>query len=121
MGLEVKGEMIKRGEKEVKEEKKEEENKFNPSDYSCEVILEKTTKDKANDRKLPSDAFNVFYVVEGETRLDVTRSGKMVNVFDLYYDKYGKGAVQRIDYGHGTVNPSQYGYKQPEKKKRRKG
>ena len=91
MGLEVKGEMIKRGEKQVSgSEKKEEENKFNPSDYSCEVILEKTTKEKANDRKLPSDAFEVYYVVDGEERLDVTRSGKSVNVFDMYYDKYGK-------------------------------
>ena len=120
MGLEVKGEMIKRGEKQVSgPEKKEEENKFNPSDYSCEVILEKTTKDKADDRKLPSDAFNVFYVVEGDERLDVPRSSKMANVFDFYYDKYGN--VKKIDYGQGTVNPSQWGYKQPEKKKRRKG
>ena len=104
--------------KKVTEEKKEE--KFNPSEYSCEILQEKTTPEKANDRKLPSDAFNVTYIVDGETRLDVTRSGKMVNIFDMYYDRYGKGSVQRIDYGHGTVNPSQYGYKPPEKKKRRK-
>ena len=90
-------------------------------DYSCGVILEKTTKDKANDRKLPTDAFNVFYVVDGEERLDVTRSGKMVNVFDLYYTKYGKDSIKKIDYGQGTVNPSQWGYKEPQKKKRRKG
>ena len=103
------------------EENKEEQSKINPSDYSCEVILEKTTKDKANDRKLPTDAFNVFYVVDGEERLDVTRSSKMVNVFDFYYDKYGS-VVKRIDYGQGTVNPSQWGIKQPpEKKRRRKG
>ena len=113
--------MTTKTEKKVTEEKKEKkEGKFNPSDYSCEVLLEKTTQEKANDRKLPSDAFNVTYVVKGETLLDVTRSGKMVNVFDMYYDRYGKGSVQRIDYGHGTVNPSQYGYKPPEKKKRRK-
>ena len=104
--------------KKVTEEKKEE--KFNPSEYSCEILQEKTTPEKANDRKLPSDAFNVTYIVDGETRLDVTRSGKMVNIFDMYCDRYGKGSVQRIDYGHGTVNPSQYGYKPPEKKKRRK-
>ena len=103
------------------EEKKEDQIKINPSDYSCEVILEKTTKDKANDRKLPSDAFNVYYVVGEEERLDVTRSGKMVNVFNFYHDRYGKGSLKKIDYGHGTVNPSQWGYKSPEKKKRRKG
>ena len=98
---------------------KKPEEKFKPSDYWCDIILEKTTKEKAEDRSLPTDAFNVTYVVEGETRLDVTRSGKRVNVFDFYYDKYGN--VKKIDYGHGTVNPSQWGYKQPEKKKRRKG
>ena len=119
MGLEVKGKMIKRGEEVSGPEKKEEEVQLNPADYSCEVILEKTTKDKADDRKLPSDAFNVFYVVEGEERLDVTRSGKMANVLEFYYDKYGN--VKKIDYGQGTVNPSQWGYKQPEKKTRRKG
>ncbi len=107
---------VKEETKEVKEEKQE--DKFDPSEYSCEIILEKTTADKANDRKLPSDAFNVYYTVDGEDRLDVTRSGKKVNIFDMYYDRYGN--VKKIDYGHGTVNPSQWGYKKPEKKKKRK-
>ena len=105
-------------EKELAQEEGQEESKINPSDYSCEIILEKTTKEKANDRKLPSDAFNVFYVVDGEERLDVTRSGKMVNIFDFYYDRYG--GVKKIDYGSGTVNPSMWGYKKPEKKVRKK-
>tara|TARA_Y100001963_G_scaffold20605_1_gene26369 strand:- start:824 stop:1171 length:348 start_codon:yes stop_codon:yes gene_type:complete len=108
-------------EEKLAEPPKKPEPKFDPSEYSCEILQEKTTFEKANDRKLPSDAFNVTYIVEGETRLDVTRSGKMVNVFDMYYDRYGKGSVQRIDYGHGTVNPSQYGYKAPDKKRKRKG
>ena len=107
-------------EEKLAEPPKKPEPKFDPSEYSCEILQEKTTPEKANDRKLTSDAFNVTYVVEGETRLDVTRSGKMVNVFDMYYDRYGKGSVQKIDYGHGTVNPSQYGYKVPEKKRKRK-
>jgi hypothetical protein len=107
-------------EEKLAEPPKKPEPKFDPSEYSCEILQEKTTPEKANDRKLPSDAFNVTYIVEGETRLDVTRSGKMVNVFDMYYDRYGKGSVQKIDYGHGTVNPSQYGYKVPEKKRKRK-
>ena len=58
-------------------------------------------------------------MVDGEERLDVTRSAKMSNVFDYYYDRYGN--VKRIEYGYGAVNPTQWGYKQPEKKKRRKG
>ena len=120
MSVNVGGKQIKRSEQEVKEERKE-EVKINPADYSCEIIQEKTTFDKSNDRKLPSDAFNVFYVVDGEAHLDVTRSAKMVNIFDMYYDRYGKDCVQKIDYGHGTVNPGQWGYKAPSKKvKKRK-
>ena len=97
------------------------EEKFDPSEYSCEILLEKTTSEKAIDRKFPTDAFNVTYVVEGETRLDVTRSSKMVNIFDMYFDRYGKDSIQKIDYGHGTVNPGQWGYKPSSKKvKKRK-
>ena len=119
MTVNVGGKKIKRSEQEVSEEKKE-EVKFNPADYWCEIILEKTTLEKAEDRGLPTDAFNVTYVVEGETRLDVTRSEKMANVFDMYYDRYGKDAVQKIDYGCGTIRPNLWGVKPPEKKKRRK-
>ena len=102
------------------EQKKTEESKFNPADYWCEIVLEKTTQEKALDRTLPTDAFNVTYVVEGQTYLDVTRSEKMVNVFDMYYDRYGKGAVQKIDFGHGTIRPNLWGAKPQQKKKRRK-
>lgn len=104
---------------EVKEETKKEE-KINPYDYSCQMILEKTTLEKSKDPKLPSDAYNVTYIVDGKEHLDVTRSGKQSNVFDFYYDKYGKGSVQKIEWGYGNVNPNQYGYKTPEKKKKRK-
>ena len=119
MTVNVGGKEVKSGEQIVSEEKKE-EVKFNPADYWCDIILEKTTQEKALDRKLPTDAFNVTYVVEGKSYLDVTRSEKMVNVFDMYYDRYGKGAVQKIDYGHGTIRPNLWGNKPPQKKKRRK-
>ena len=121
MSVNVGGKMVKRSEQEVAEEKKE-EVKINPADYWCEIILEKTTREKAEDKSLPTDAFNVTYVVEGETRLDVTRSEKMANVFDMYYDRYGKDAVQKIDYGAGAVRPNLWGVKAtpPKKGKKRK-
>ena len=50
------------GEAPSKSQKKE-EKKFDTSSYSCEVIFEKTTKEKADDRQLPTDAFNVYYTV----------------------------------------------------------
>ena len=90
-----------------------------PEDYSCEIILEKTTEDKAKDPKFPTDAYNVAYSYEGNDCLDVTRSCKMANVFDLYYDKYGKG-LKTITHGYGTISPNRYGYKSPVKKKKRR-
>ena len=121
MTVNVGGKMVKKSEKEVAEEKKE-EVKINPADYWCDIILEKSTQEKALDRSLPTDAFNVTYMVEGTEHLDVTRSEKMVNVFDLYYDRYGKGAVQSITYGHGTIRPNLWGVKAtpPKKGKKRK-
>ena len=111
--------MTTKTEKKVsEEEQKKAEPPFKASDYSCEVILEKTTLDKADDKKFPTDAFNVTYSVEGTDYLDVTRSSKKVNIFDMYYDRYGN--VKKIDYGHGSVNPIQWGYKSPEKRKKRK-
>ena len=121
MTVNVGGKEIKRSDTAV-EDKNKEEVKFNPADYWCEIVLEKTTEEKSLDRSLPTDAFNVTYVVEGETYLDVTRSEKMVNVFDMYYDHYGKDAIQKIDYGHGTVRPNLWGVKPtpPKKGKKRK-
>ena len=109
---------------EVKTEKKAAEEKevkrFNPSDYSCQILLENTTLEKADDKSFPSDAYLVWYNVEGNETLDVTRSAKKSNIFDMYYDKYKKD-LKRIEYGPGTINPTQWGYKSPEKRKRRKG
>ena len=90
------------------------------SQYSCQIVLENTTPEKANDRQLPSDAFNVTYIVDGKEHLDVTRSEKMANVFDMYYDKYGKGAIKSIEYGHGTIRPNLWNVKPPERKRRKR-
>ena len=80
MTVNVGGNMVKRSEEKVAEAKKE-EVKINPSDYWCDIILEKTTWEKARDRSLPTDAFNVTYMVEGTEHLDVTRSERMLMFF----------------------------------------
>ena len=65
MSINAGGQMRPRGgevvaEKEiVAEEGKEVVAEIQPSDYSCEILLEKTTKDKAEDKKFPSDAYIV--------------------------------------------------------------
>ena len=107
------------GAKKKMAENKTKVNKVLPHEYGCEVILEKTTLEKAKDSSLPNDAYLIWYIVDGEECLDLTRCPKRVNLFDMYYDKYGPGAVQKIDFGYGRVNPKLWGYKQPEKKKRK--
>ena len=104
----------------LEEEKTEvQESIINPQDYSCQILLEKTTLEAANDKSFPNDARLVWYVVNGVEHIDLTRCRKTVELFDMYYDKYGKGAVQRIDFGYGTMNPKLWGNKPKETKKRK--
>ena len=91
----------------------------NPSDYGCQILQEKTTLEAANDKSLPNDARLIWYVVGGVEYIDLTRCKKTSQLFDMYYDRYGKGAVQRIDFGYGQMNPKLWGVK-PKKDKKRK-
>lgn len=93
---------------------------INPSNYGCEIILEKTTIDKVQDKSFPTDARVIKYIVDGVEYIDLTRGKKMVNIFDLYYDKYGPNTLKAIDFGYGSVNPKMWGYKSSSEKKKRK-
>jgi len=95
-----------------------EEKVILPSRYGCEIVLEKTTIDKAKDTSFPNDAYLIWYTVDDKEYLDLVR-GTRVRIFDMYYDKYGPSVVQKIDFGYGRTNPKLWGYKQPEKKKRK--
>jgi hypothetical protein len=95
-----------------------EEKKDIPSRYGCEILLEKATLQQLKDPSFPLDANIVTYIVNGETYTDLCRGSK-VRIFDLYFDKFGHGAVQKIAWGYGKVSPRIWGYKAPEKKKRK--
>jgi len=107
------------GAKKKMAEKSKNQKEILPHEYGCQILLEKTTIDKAKDTSFPNDAYLIWYNLEGKQYVDLTRCHKRVNLFDMYYDKYGPGAVQKIDFGYGRVNPRIWGYKQPEKKKRK--
>jgi hypothetical protein len=96
-----------------------EEKKELPSRYGCDLLFERTTLQQIKDPSLPSDAYIVTYQVNGETFIDLCR-GKKVNIFDMYYDKFGSGTVQRIDWGYGRVNPRLWGSKKASEGKKRK-
>ena len=87
--------------------------------YGCQLIAENATTEQLENKQLPTDTMIVSYKVEDKLYKDLCR-GTTVKIFDLYYDKFGKDSVQKIDYGYGTVNPNQWGYKAPPQKKVRK-
>ena len=95
-------------------------NQINPSDYSCQILLEKTTLEIANDKTYPTDARLIWYISDNTKYVDLVRCKKTSQLFDMYYDKYGKGAVQSIDFGYGTVNPKMWGNSTPTKKNKKK-
>lgn len=105
-------------EKEMQEWTAEERSTAN-SKYGCEILLEKTTLQSAKDPSFPNDAYLIWYNVNGTEYMDLCRCSKKVNLFDMYYDKYGPGAVKKIDFGYGRVSPKLWGYKSPEAKKKR--
>ena len=88
------------------------------SNYGCELIVENATPEQIKDPGFPNDTYQVIYKVDGKTYTDLCR-GTRVRIFDLYYDKFGKGSIVKIDWAYGRVNPKLWGYKAPEKKKRK--
>lgn len=95
-----------------------EEKKELASRYGCDILFERATLNQIKDPSLPSDAYIVIYRTNDETFMDLCR-GRRVSIFDMYYDKFGPGSVQKIDWGYGKVNPRLWGYKASEGKKKK--
>jgi hypothetical protein len=88
------------------------------SRYGCEVIQENCDKLDAKNSQLPSDAHLVSYMRGGIVSYDITRSSKIVNIFDMYWDKFGND-LKKIEWADGRVNPRLWGYQAPKTKKRK--
>jgi hypothetical protein len=95
-----------------------EEKKSLPPKYGCEILIEDGSQQQVRETNFPNDAYIITYKVDDKTHQDLCR-GTRVKIFDLYYDKFGAGAVQDIDWGYGRVSPRMWGYKVPEKKRRK--
>jgi hypothetical protein len=95
------------------------EKEISRSRYGCEILKERCTLQDAKDSSLPLDAYLVTYIADDKVCYDITRSGKRVSIFDMYYDKFGQGSIKDIRWADGKVNPKLWGYKSPEKKKRK--
>jgi hypothetical protein len=96
----------------------EDEKKTLPIQYNCELLFHNAEEAQIKSLSLPSDAYIVEYTTEKGDHVDLCRSSKMSNIFDLYYDKIGNN-IRKIDFGYGRVNPKLWGYSAPEKKRRK--
>ena len=96
-------------------------DKDKAAEYGCEVLLENTTMEKASSVDFPTDAYIVRYKLDDKDCIDLTRTGKLTSLFDMYYDTHGKNVIQKIDFGRGNRDPKMWGIKSPPKKKRLKG
>ena len=92
------------------------------TDDKIQLLFEKCQRDKADDKKLPSDSFVVSYNDKEELKYDIVRASAQVDVFDAYYDKYKN--VKAIEWTKGIIHPKTYdGQTQvstPKKKAKRK-
>jgi len=86
--------------------------------YGCHILIDGGSYKDVCTKDAPNDAKIVTYEVDGKVCYDLTRSQKDVNLFDMYWDKFGKG-LKSISFGHGTANPKTWGLKGPENKKRK--
>ena len=76
--------------------------------YGCTVLHQNANTRQLTDKSLPNDAYLVTYVIDGKTYYDLTRTGKRLRLFDMYWDKYREG-LKSIVWGPGTANPKTWG------------
>ena len=68
------------------------------------LISEDCDPSASLDRSLPSSAYKVEYQEGGMSKFDLVMSGRMVEIFDMYYDKYKKDLIN-ITQAEGRVSP----------------
>ena len=86
---------------------------------SLKIIHEKCDKTLSHNKSLPLNSYLVTYIVEDKTYYDIVQSNGKVSVFDSYYDQYGKGSLQSIEWTDGRVNPKFYGGNQTREEKQK--
>ncbi len=87
------------------------------SRYGCDIMIENGSYAEVCTKDAPNDAYIIKYMVDDKICFDLTRGGR-VKLFDMYWDKFREN-LKSIDFGYGRVNPKLWGYKSPEKKKRK--
>jgi hypothetical protein len=84
----------------------------------CQIVHSKCDKSAARDKSLPTNSYIVTYKLDDEIVYDIVICHKRSDVFDMYWDKYRED-LKGISWTEGRINPKLWGYKEPEKKKRK--
>ena len=87
------------------------------SRYGCEILIQDGSYAEVCTKDAPNDAYIIKYMIDDKICFDLTRGGR-IKLFDMYWDKFREN-LKSIDFGYGRVNPKLWGYKSPEKKKRK--
>lgn len=82
------------------------------------ILHEDCDKILSENKSLPTDAYLVTYMKDDRVTYDIARSSARVDIFDHYYDTYGKGALISINWTKGSVNPKLYQVSKPAEKKK---
>lgn len=88
----------------------------------CKLLVENASDADIKNINIPTDSFLVYYKNNNKSSVDICRGSKMSDVFDFYYDKHGKGSIEKILFSYGKINPRLWNVPKPEEgeKKRAK-
>lgn len=83
------------------------------------IIHKDCEPDLAKNKSLPINSYIIKYFHNDKDRYDIVQASCFVEVFDTYYDEYGKNSIKSIKWTDGRVSQKVYGYvaKQTKKKK----
>ena len=84
------------------------------------TLHENCNPQEDNNTKLPYTAYLIWYKVEDEIRYDIAMGDKQVDVFDAYWDKYGKDGFIGMKQSEGRIQPNRWNVAPPPPKKRKR-
>ena len=84
------------------------------------TLHENCNPQEDNNTKLPYTAYLIWYKVEDQIRYDIAMGDKQVDVFDAYWDKYGKDGFIGMKQSEGRVQPNRWNVAPPPPKKRKR-
>ena len=84
--------------------------KFNTTELErskINLFAQEVVKGDLNQHELPTDIHLIEYEIGDVLYCDAVRAYKMVDIFDVYYDKLAKvnGRIVSITSGYGSVKP----------------